>query len=61
MESPADEIVTADNQGNWTPACRLNLVKRGRLLSGFYYDPRRIKMAQKRSCHLPEMYDPPYC
>jgi hypothetical protein len=29
---PNDEFVCSDNQGNWTPVCRINLVKPG----GFY-------------------------
>lgn len=57
---PHDELVTADNQGNWTPVCRINLVKKGGFY-GFYYDPRRIKEAQKPELGLPDMYDPPIC
>jgi glucose/arabinose dehydrogenase len=57
---PNDEIVTADNQGNWTPACRINLVEKGGFY-GFYNDPRRIKKEQVPQLHLPAMYDPPIC
>lgn len=57
---PNDEIVTADNQGNWTPACRINLVKKGGFY-GFYNDARRLKKEQVPQLHLPATYDPPIC
>jgi hypothetical protein len=57
---PHDEIVTADNQGNWVPTCRINLVKPGGFY-GYYNDVRRLKMEQIPELHLPQMYDPPIC
>jgi hypothetical protein len=51
---PRGEITTADNQGNWMPACRINLVKPG----GFYgFKPHA------RSAGGPDRkdYDPPLC
>jgi hypothetical protein len=51
---PHGEITTADNQGNWMPACRINLVKPG----GFYG-----YMPHVRAAGGPDRkdYDPPLC
>ncbi|HEY8751152.1 MAG TPA: DUF6797 domain-containing protein [Tepidisphaeraceae bacterium] len=46
--SPNDELVCADNQGHFTPVCRINLIKQG----GFYGypgDPRVMTKAQLAS------------
>jgi hypothetical protein len=51
---PHGEITAADNQGNWVPACRINLVKPG----GFYG-----YMPHVRAAGGPDRkdYDPPLC
>lgn len=55
---PHDEFVCADNQGNWTPVCRINLVKRGGSY-GFNGDPRVTTSAD--IAHERKTYDPPLC
>lgn len=51
---PKGEITAADNQGNWMPACRINLVKPG----GFYG-----YMPHVRAAGGPDRtdFDPPLC
>jgi glucose/arabinose dehydrogenase len=47
---PNDEITCADNQGNWIPSSRLNLVKRG----GFYgYVPHAHTASTPTDCEKP--------
>ncbi|HSZ56926.1 MAG TPA: DUF6797 domain-containing protein, partial [Tepidisphaeraceae bacterium] len=56
--SPDDELVCSDNQGYWTPVCRINLVKPG----GFYGhcgDPRAF--SREELARAPKVYDPPLC
>ncbi len=49
---PNDEITVADNQGNWIPSSRVNLVKPG----GFYgYVPHA------GAAEAPKVQDPPLC
>ena len=55
---PDDQFVCADNQGHWTPVCRINLVKRDGFY-GFNGDPRvttKADVARQR-----KTYDPPIC
>ena len=47
---PHDEITTSDNEGNWVPACRINLMKPG----GFY---GHVFTAHRKP--EPTTYDPP--
>ena len=57
---PNDQYTNADNQGYWTPACRINWVTKG----GFYghcYDPRFHKPADLAGHKLPTTFDPPLC
>jgi glucose/arabinose dehydrogenase len=51
---PSGQITAADNQGNWIPACRINLIKPG----GFYG-----YMPHVRAAGGPDRadYDPPLC
>jgi hypothetical protein len=55
---PNDELVCSDNQGHWTPVCRINLIKPGGFY-GYNGDPRVVTKAdiarQRRS------YDVPLC
>ena len=53
---PNDEIVCADNQGNWTPVCRINLVRPG----GFYGFPG-YPMTRQEVAAARRDYDPPLC
>src|SRR5207302_1343844 len=53
---PNDELVCADNQGNWTPACRINLVKPGAFYGFCGYPMTRQELASAR-----KGYDPPLC
>jgi hypothetical protein len=50
--SPAGQITTGDNEGTWTPVCRLNWVKQG----GFYGVPPLAHRATE-----PTDYDRPLC
>jgi hypothetical protein len=54
---PNDEIICSDNEGHWTPACRINLVKPGGFY-GYNGDPRTSSGRKK-----PERtaYDKPLC
>ncbi|MDB6129903.1 MAG: hypothetical protein JWM04_1010, partial [Verrucomicrobiales bacterium] len=57
---PEDQITTADNQGHWTPACRINWIKQG----GFYGyggDPRQTNLSHPLIRKTPTTYDPPLC
>ena len=58
--SPDGEITTGDNEGHWTPACKINLVRRG----GFYGYSRHMPPGHKDSgkfdqpiCWLPQNVD----
>lgn len=55
---PRDELVFSDNQGHWTPVCRINLARRGGFY-GFVADPARTRFA--RDLKIPASYDPPIC
>jgi hypothetical protein len=55
---PHDEVVFSDNQGHWTPVCRINLAKKGGFY-GFVADPARSKL--EPNLKIPETYDPPLC
>lgn len=50
--SPSGQITTGDNEGTWTPVCRLNWVKQG----GFYGVPPLAHRAAE-----PTDYDRPLC
>ena len=55
---PHDEFVCSDNQGNWTPVCRINLVKPG----GFYGFNNTPALATKEDvAHERKTYDVPLC
>jgi glucose/arabinose dehydrogenase len=52
---PHGELTAADNQGNWTPSSRLNLIRPG----GFYgYVPHPTGTGEPRNA---DTYDPPIC
>ncbi|MDB5354724.1 MAG: Cytochrome c [Phycisphaerales bacterium] len=55
---PHGEIVCSDNQGHWTPVCRINLLKKGGFY-GFVADPRRVKKGD--TIKIPDHFDPPIC
>ncbi|HWE02097.1 MAG TPA: DUF6797 domain-containing protein [Tepidisphaeraceae bacterium] len=55
---PHDEVVFSDNQGHWTPVCRINLAKQGGFY-GFVADPARSKL--EPNLKIPRTYDPPLC
>jgi hypothetical protein len=55
---PNDEITVSDNQGNWTPANRLNWVKPGGFY-GYVGDPT-LDPEQAKKPHRTD-YDPPLC
>ena len=50
-----DTIFTSDNQGNWTPSSKINLVRPGEF-HGFVADPEYSK-----SVPIPKSYEPPIC
>ena len=58
---PQDEITAADNQGHWTPSCRINWCKH----DGFYGyggDPRYTNFTSHPLARpAPSYYDPPLC
>jgi hypothetical protein len=56
--SPDDQFVCADNQGHWTPVCRINLVKPGGFY-GYCGDPRAV--SKEDFAKAPKVYDPPLC
>ncbi len=56
---PNDEITTSDNQGHWTPACKINLVKKGGFY-GYVAEPR-VKENKDVNDHHPATFDPPLC
>jgi glucose/arabinose dehydrogenase len=52
---PHGELTAADNQGNWTPSSRLNLIRQG----GFYgYVPHATGTGEPKKV---DTYDPPIC
>lgn len=55
---PNDELISADNQGNWTPVCRINLMKRGGFY-GFNGDPRVV--TKEEAARARKDYDVPIC
>ena len=55
---PGDELVCSDNQGNWTPVCRINRVKAGGFY-GFNGDPKY--MSQSDLAAARRSYEPPIC
>jgi len=52
---PDDTIFTSDNQGNWTPSSKINLVRPG-AFHGFVADPEYSK-----SIPIPKTFEPPIC
>jgi hypothetical protein len=54
---PQDQLTCADNQGNWIPACRLNLVRPG----GWYGYVGNPTVYGKTIPDHPERADPPLC
>jgi glucose/arabinose dehydrogenase len=54
---PAGQLTVADNQGNWTPSSRLNLVRPG----GFYGYVPHAHAAGKLPRGYEEDHDPPLC
>lgn len=55
---PDDQFVCGDNQGNWTPACRINWIKPG----GFYGFNDTPGIATPRDlAHERKTYDVPLC
>ena len=57
---PNDEFVCSDNQGHWTPACRINLIKPGGFY-GFVIDPRQVHPDNAAKVEQHDTYDPPIC
>jgi len=55
---PGDELVCSDNQGNWTPVCRINRVKPGGFY-GFNGDPKFLGASEIAAAR--KLYDPPIC
>ena len=55
---PGDELVCSDNQGNWTPVCRINRIKRGAFY-GFNGDPHYITPPD--AANERKSYEPPVC
>jgi hypothetical protein len=55
---PGDQFVCSDNQGNWTPACRINWVKPG----GFYgFNDTPAIATPTDLAHERKTYDVPLC
>jgi hypothetical protein len=54
---PGDLIVGSDNQGHWTPASRINVIRPG----GFYGYPGDPRQPAGAPSPLPSHYDPPLC
>ena len=55
---PHDEFVSGDNQGNWTPVCRINWIKPG----GFYGFNNTPQLATPEDiAHERKTYDLPLC
>lgn len=55
---PDDQFVCADNQGNWTPVCRINWIKPG----GFYgFNDMPTPAARQKVAPPRKTYDPPMC
>ena len=57
---PNDEFVCGDNEGHWTPACRINLIKPGGFY-GFVIDPRQVTPENAAKVKQHDTYDPPIC
>lgn len=55
---PNDELVCSDNQGHWTPVCRINLIKPGGFY-GYNGDPRVVTKAD--IARQRQNYDLPLC
>ena len=55
---PGDELVCSDNQGNWTPVCRINLIQPGGFY-GFNGDPKFLSQSDIAAAR--KSYDPPIC
>jgi hypothetical protein len=55
---PGDELVCSDNQGNWTPVCRINRIKPGAFY-GFNGDPHYVTPAD--TANERKSYEPPIC
>ena len=53
-----DDIICSDNQGHWTPVCRLSLVKPGGFY-GYNGDPRSSRRSSSPKAR--KVYDPPIC
>ena len=58
--SPNDEFVCGDNEGHWTPACRINLIKPGGFY-GYVTDPRQVTPETASKVVKHDSYDPPIC
>src|SRR6185436_11098463 len=52
---PEDQVFTSDNQGNWTPTSKVNLVRPG-AFHGFVADPQFAKNPV-----VPKSFEPPIC
>jgi glucose/arabinose dehydrogenase len=52
----ADTIFTSDNQGNWTPSSKINLVRPG-AFHGFVADPKYTT----KETPIPNSFEPPIC
>jgi hypothetical protein len=57
---PNDEFVCGDNEGHWTPACRINLLKPGGFY-GYVIDPRQVTPENASKVKQHDTYDPPIC
>jgi glucose/arabinose dehydrogenase len=63
---PNGEIVTADNQGHWTPTSKIDYIPPGKRdgFYGFPFDPRVEKVFDVKKAYpsgLPKTYEPPLC
>ena len=54
---PGDLLTSADNQGHWVPACRLDVIRPGKWY-GYVGNPQ---FYGKEVPHHPETYEPPLC
>jgi hypothetical protein len=54
--SPDNTLFTSDNQGNWTPSSKINLVRPG-AFHGFVADPKY----STKETPIPSAYEPPLC
>jgi hypothetical protein len=53
---PNDEIICADNQGNWTPLCPLNFIEKGKYY-GFVGEGQQPKERERPICWIPYAMD----